>query len=120
MTPLQADLRLAAGRLVLLVYDACRVEHFSSCFGSISIVIFVVEINDFSNALLDQSLGAFIAGKERNINGGTGKIALFGIKDRIEFSMSDKCILRVEHSACSCPRKVLIVTADREAVVAYG
>ena len=62
-------------------------------------MILVIEINDFCNALLDQSLGAFVAGEKRNINRGTGEVAFLGIKDRIKFSMSDKRILCVEHSA---------------------
>ena len=83
-------------------------------------MILVIEINDFCNALLDQSLGAFVAGEERNIDCGTGKVAFLGIKDRIELGMSNKRILRIEHSAGSCPGEFLVITADREAVITDG
>ena len=68
MPPLKFDFCLAAGRLILLVLNTCCIKHLACSFGSISIVIFVIEINNSSDTLLDQSFCAFIAGEESNIN----------------------------------------------------
>ena len=75
MPPLKVDLCLAAGRLILLVLNACCIKHLACCLCGISIMIFVVEINHFADTLLDQSLGAFIAREKRDINRRTGKIS---------------------------------------------
>jgi hypothetical protein len=77
-------------------FHACHLKHNSTGSAAIGIVVVVIEIHHLSNARLDYDLGAIVAGKERNINGGTSHICRTFVQDSIYFCMSDVAVFFVK------------------------
>jgi len=106
--------------------DACRylpvfysrgVQHFFRSDKSIVAGIFIGEINDFRDAGLYDSLGAFIAGEKGRINFATLQIHPDIIEDGIQFGVTDIRILGFEEFTGLGPGEIIVITAGRQPVI---
>jgi hypothetical protein len=62
------------GLLVLFILDPCGIEHLAGSLGIYLIVVFVAQVDYLRYLLLDERLGALVAGEERDIDGRAFKI----------------------------------------------
>lgn len=84
-------------------------------------MILVVEVDDFSNTRLDNKLGAFVAGKEIDVERSTSYVGEDRIQDCVFFGMDHIRILGMQGGASRAvagPRQAIVRTAERKAVVA--
>ena len=105
--------------LILHKLDAAFFEHELAGFDAVSVGIFIVGIDDSFDAGLNDSFGAFIAGKKSNIKRAASKVGNT-VKHGIKFGVTNVRVFSVEWVAVACPRHFGISNACWHTVIANG
>ncbi len=82
--------------------------------------IFVRQVDDLTDAGLDDGLAAFIAGEQCCIDLAAAQVHTDIIQDGIELCMTNIGILGLEKSALVLPGKIIIADAGGQTVIAYA
>lgn len=115
--PSDSDLECPSGQLVLAVFYAGGIHHTARRNKQVICGIFIGKINHFPDPFLDHRLCAFGARKERRVDHAAPEIAVTAVQDGIHFGVADVQVLRIERTAFALPRKLIVGTAARHAVV---
>ena len=82
--------------------------------------IFVTVIHDCLDSGLDDRLGTLVARKQRNIKLCSFQTATTIIQDCIQLAVRHIQIFRIQRIPFPCPRKLIIGTALRKAIISHG
>ena len=82
------------------------------------VVVLVRVIDDLFDAALDDGLGALVAGEQRHIHPRALEVAVGRVEDGVQLRMADIHVFGLQRVALPLPGHVVVVAADRHAVVA--
>ena len=99
--------------------DTGGIHHPLGRHGRQSVRVFVREVVDLLYAALDDGLGTFVAGEERDIDLASAQVAA-GVQYRIELCVADIGVFCIKRISLALPRELVIVAAGGEAVIADG
>lgn len=108
----------------LTIFNATLFEHLNRGFDFyvFACVVEIVEVNDFSNASLDDGLGTFNAREVVDVDAGGLELAHIAaeIKNGVKLGMTDVRVFSIERRAFAIPREIIVVETIRCAVIADG
>ena len=84
--------------------DASEPEHDRGRLIGIRVAVLVGQKHDFRDAGLDNRLGALVAREQRRVDGAADKVRTVAVKYRVQLSVTDERILRLEWCSLSAPR----------------
>lgn len=114
---LQLKLDFAAVGTECAAGDAGGFEHTLRGNVGFGAVVFVTIIDDFGDAGLDQSLGAFVAGEKGRINTGTFHVRSGIIQNGVQLGMAYIVVLGLKLIAFTLPGILIVGAALRHAVI---